>query len=494
MGNPKTTVLRLLGIFLILAGLLLGGRTAMEMEKAHQERLRIEEEQRLLQEEQRLLQEKQKNCPHQSFTGNICDDCGWECPHKYWTSGVCDECGEICYHEHWQDGFCLRCGQICSHTWKDGVCRSCHMKCTHRLDSKGKCGVCGWQCPHERYQDGICMKCGYKCRHQWKDGVCPLCGLVCKHEHHDRQTRLCAVCGTQVLHTFIDGACECGEKPYFYESLLSPGVYGGSERHGTVDHLSYQSVYPEYDNATIRKNVNIYLPYGYDESKQYDVLVMVHGGGGNEYDWTDGWHYIEHLWDERRMVDIYDFLIDQQAIKPLIVVSPATTFYLVTEKDSDIAQFARELRDVVLPYVCTHYATYAKSGNLDDIRAARAHFGIGGDSNGALYALDSGMQMNLDIFSNFIALSGNNQPELVATEINKEEWKDLPIYCFYTGAGIYDGQRDRVIKGYERIVNSTDRLTDGKNAFCVTIYDAGHDWMTWTSSMVNALQVVFPHP
>ena len=112
-------------------------------------------------------------------------------------------------------------------------------------------------------------------------------------------------------------------------------------------------------------------------------------------------------------------------------------------------------------------------------------------SNGALYALGSGMQMDLDLFSNFICFSGNSQPYAVAEAINAEDRKNLPIPFFYAGAGYYDGQWQNTFYGFQIIVDETDRLTEGENAFYRDI-DGGHDFGVWSVNIFNALQMAFP--
>ena len=49
---------------------------------------------------------------------------------------------------------------------------------------------------------------------------------------------------------------------------------------GTIERVTYQTTNPEGEPRT--KYANVYLPYGYDESKQYNIFYLMHGGGENE--------------------------------------------------------------------------------------------------------------------------------------------------------------------------------------------------------------------
>ena len=57
---------------------------------------------------------------------------------------------------------------------------------------------------------------------------------------------------------------------------------------GTIVEVAYTT--PAYavnemlgKDVTMEKTLQIYLPYGYDEANQYNVLYLLHGTGGKEY-------------------------------------------------------------------------------------------------------------------------------------------------------------------------------------------------------------------
>lgn len=54
---------------------------------------------------------------------------------------------------------------------------------------------------------------------------------------------------------------------------------------GTIETISYTTFDYFGDGSEIEKHANVYLPYGYDEEKQYNVLYLMHGIGGDENEW-----------------------------------------------------------------------------------------------------------------------------------------------------------------------------------------------------------------
>ncbi len=396
-----------------------------------------------------------------------------------------------CHHEEWADGRCTYCGTYCRHgTWENGKCTICGTACQHEW-AEGACRICGVPCEHRYFINGICDLCGYICEdHTWENGICTICGTACIHEKHDPYTLRCLECEEIRPHHFYDGKCDCGKEPEYYYSWLPEELYEPCEHQGTVKNITYtQKLYSDPNGGTVEKKLNVYLPYGYDDSKQYNVMILVHGGFGDENDLITTNH--DYYGFNLNMQNIYDNLFEAKLCEPMIIVCPATYNGPDYTMDSGFENFSQELRDSILPYIANNYATYAASGNLNDIRTARRHFGIGGISNGSLYAMNSGMQMNFDLFSNYICLSGDNQPQEVSAAINSEEWGSLPIDMFFAGAGTWDEQNWNVTNGYQIILASTERLSDEENAILKHI-EGGHEWRTWSTDFWNGLQAVFP--
>ena len=408
------------------------------------------------------------------------------CPHEYWDNGVCQRCGYVCEHD-WSRGVCFYCGTPCDHIWEDGVCGICKLPCRHERDGD-TCTLCGYVCPHDSYVDSVCELCGIDCEHRWVGDMCADCHVVCTHERHDTQG-ICERCGMRLVHRFISGVCACGAEPLSYSTPLPEELYAPCSQQGSVTVVNYYAPLYSTNSVTVGKVMSVYLPYGYDENKKYNVLVMVHGGEGNNTDWLDN----SFVMDDGTVVcmkNLYDNMIQQRIIEPLIIVTPYTDSYVNGGgfMDTGPEQFAPELRNYILPYIVENYSTYAQGSSPEQIRAAREHFGIGGNSNGSLYAYNAGLVENLDLLANFICLSGSNN---ASGALRALESQDYTVDYLYAGAGSFDPQKDNALRGYDYIVENSAKLTEGENAKFELIC-GGHTWNTWSTAFFNAAQLMFP--
>lgn len=169
-----------------------------------------------------------------------------------------------------------------------------------------------------------------------------------------------------------------------------------SQNQGTIESMEYTVA--NLDNGTDVKKLNVYLPYGYDDSNtntKYNVLYLMHGGGEDETLLFGG------PGQSKEMKRILDNMIANGDIEPLIVVTP--TF---NGGKDDTALFHEELVNDIIPLVETKYNTYAGNGDLDDLKASRDHRAFGGFSMGAVTTWYTYINC-LDYFKYFIPLSGD---------------------------------------------------------------------------------------
>ena len=178
--------------------------------------------------------------------------------------------------------------------------------------------------------------------------------------------------------------------PYTYNGSLqykaAPDSYFKQPaNHGTV-------VKENYDSINGNKNMYVYLPYGYDESKKYNVFYLMHGGGESE----------ETCFNDSAIdIDIMlDNMIANGDIEPMIVVTP--TFNKAPSADG----VWEEMRKSIIPYVESKYSTYAEDTSLDGLRASRYHRAYGGFSMGG-GSTWANFNNNLDIIAYFMPLSGH---------------------------------------------------------------------------------------
>ncbi len=146
-----------------------------------------------------------------------------------------------------------------------------------------------------------------------------------------------------------------------------------------------------YNGIHGSNTLNVYLPYGYDENKKYNIFYLMHGGGENENTIFS---------DDVKLDHILDHMIMNGELEPLIVVTP-------TFNKSGADKFYEEFRKSVVPFVEGKYSTYAASTSEADLRASRMHRAYGGFSMGGLSTwcvADHAM----DLVGYFMPLSGNN--------------------------------------------------------------------------------------
>ena len=141
------------------------------------------------------------------------------------------------------------------------------------------------------------------------------------------------------------------------------------------------------------KSLNVYTPYGYDPSKQYNIFYLMHGGSENENTIFS---------EDVKLHHILDFMIMNGELEPLIVVTP--TF---NGSGSEAGNFWEEFRKDVVPFVEGKYSTYAKSTSEADLKASRMHRAYGGFSMGALSTWCVA-DHDMDLVGYFMPLSGNN--------------------------------------------------------------------------------------
>ena len=174
-----------------------------------------------------------------------------------------------------------------------------------------------------------------------------------------------------------------------YNSALTyskaPGEYMNvCSQAGTIKKETYNGI-----NGS--NNLNVYLPYGYDDNKQYNIFYLMHGGGENENTIFS---------DDVKLNNILDHMIMNGELEPMIVVTP-------TFNKCEARTFYKEFRESVIPFVEGKYSTYAKSTSAADIADSRMHRAYGGFSMGSASTW-AVLVNSLDIVGYFMPLSGDN--------------------------------------------------------------------------------------
>ena len=270
----------------------------------------------------------------------------------------------------------------------------------------------------------------------------------------------------------IDAAIRA-ERGTDYEDQVPSQYTKKCAQGGRIDKFTYQAHDYCNDEALYEKTAFVYVPYGYDPSQTYDLLILCHGIGGNEYEWG-------MTGEDSRVKHIMDNLIAKGEIKPFIVVTPNGRAGK-TSDHSSFYEFDKELRNDLLPALAANYAV--------DI-ADRSRCAMAGLSMGGMQTINLGIGKCLDLFSAFGAFSAcptTNIASLTAATLNAHP--DLPVRMFYNICGTEDNVAlSSASAAMNGLGNLTEQLND-KN-FIIQLVPGGHDFGVWYLGFYNFARMI----
>ena len=257
---------------------------------------------------------------------------------------------------------------------------------------------------------------------------------------------------------------------------------------GKIVEITYESKdYLNDESKTIVKPAFVYLPANYDETKQYNVLYLMHGIGGDEREWgmTGITSTVKAIMDN---LSIYG------DIEPFIVVCPNGRSYsdfANTSGDSrSFYVFGKELRNDLIPYIESHYAVY----HDDDPTAVRDHRAMAGLSMGGMQTINIGMCECLDIiswFGTFSAAPTSYISSKIADIIGSDPFAQYKINYMYNICGLQDSTAYGSASAAAKLLPQyTDKLVDGEN-FMWQELPGTHDFGIWYLGFYNFAQLAF---
>ena len=254
---------------------------------------------------------------------------------------------------------------------------------------------------------------------------------------------------------------------------------------GTLEELVYETKAYATDGRSVTKRALVYLPYGYDPDKNYNILYLMHGTGDDENYWLQTHAYNKTMLDN---------MIAQGEIDPLIVVTP--TFYVEDDcmdgLDALTFSFREELKNDLMPAAESRYSTWAETADDRGFAASRDHRAFAGLSRGAVTTANSVLCGSLDYFSWYGLFSSfRTSQEHILETIQSEEEKDLTINYVYATTGNFDFATPYMAPGYRMLCENVPRLKEGVNTsfdiFPMRYHSIGH----WHLSLYNFLQKIF---
>ena len=162
---------------------------------------------------------------------------------------------------------------------------------------------------------------------------------------------------------------------------------------GTIEKLEYTtSVYGE----TLNQWANVYVPYGYDASKQYNIIYFFHGTNETQ----------DSFIGDEKAKNALDNMIEVGVTAPFIMVFP-TYYYDYEARAIDMEAFStKEMRNDIMPAVESAYRTYAETADEAGFIASRDHRAFSGFSRGC-YACWHQLFHSLDYAKWYMPFSAN---------------------------------------------------------------------------------------
>ncbi|MBQ6959539.1 MAG: hypothetical protein IJP78_01030 [Clostridia bacterium] len=270
----------------------------------------------------------------------------------------------------------------------------------------------------------------------------------------------------------IDAAIKA-ERGTVYEDQVPSAYTRLAEQRGTIEKFVYAAHDYFGDNSLYEKTAFVYLPYGYDETQTYDLLILCHGIGGSEYEWgmTN---------EDSKVKRIMDNLIQKGEITPFIVVTPNGRAGKTSDQNA-FYSFDQELRNDLLPALAAKYAV-----DITD----RQRCAMAGLSMGGMQTINLGIGKCLDLFSAFGAFSAcptTNPAAITAATLTAHP--ELPVRVFYSICGNEDSiARASSSAAVDNLEPMTEQLSE-KN-FVLQHVPGGHDFGVWYLGFYNFARLI----
>ena len=287
--------------------------------------------------------------------------------------------------------------------------------------------------------------------------------------------------------------------PNYLTSLPIPNTYKQAvDQKGKVEVYNYDTKMYDINgngSSSVSKKAEVYLPYGYDGTKTYDVLYLMHGGGEDQSYW---------LTKEKDTVKVLDYIFAEGLADPCIIICP--TFYTgksstgsMDSEATDVFQY--ELRNDLIPVIEEDYATYCQGDtSLKNLIATRDHRGFAGLSMGSMTSIRSALLGCLDIIGYISSMSGGydanddtgEQGFAKVEEAVKETFKNYPILFWLNQNGTDDIALTPHQKLHELVLERLDDYFIEDENYKWMIFQGGqHNFDAWLVHLFNTLQIFF---
>lgn len=262
-----------------------------------------------------------------------------------------------------------------------------------------------------------------------------------------------------------------------WETGKKSGLLEDFEKYFNFDQKTYKQAVENCGNLELVKyrskvfqaerEAYVYTPYGYDETKEYPVIYMIHGLGCTCSQWAD-----------MGAARILDFMIANEQVVPCIAVLPSVVPAQGLDDNSfssaninAFKMFDNEFKIDLVPYIREHYSISEK----------REDTAVCGLSMGGMEALKLGFG-NLDIFAYIGSYSAAPTLDLSVLKADGEFKPELVLIC--------TGDKDSTVQGNPALYH--DELEkNGIDSIWYLHPGGAHEARVWTLALINFLKRIF---
>ena len=281
---------------------------------------------------------------------------------------------------------------------------------------------------------------------------------------------------------------------YALEAVAAGSYVKAADDNDTTPAIDREALCGSETEFVMEKELYVYLPYGYDPARKYNVVYALHGTDAH----ADYW--VGESATAKSAIKMYDYMIDKGECGPCIVVSP--TYYSIPEDKMDLfpdywdgdalanvwpMYFWMEMRNEIIPLIDSTYSTYAAEAD------ARDHRAFCGLSRGSMTTVNSIMMHCLDQFAYFGDFSGIwCDFDAFRATLESGEYKDLDIKFWYNGNGTTDFALENHEAFRDRcLTEMPDRFRDGDNYAWICFKGGSHAYNCWLPHLYNSMLVFF---
>ena len=237
--------------------------------------------------------------------------------------------------------------------------------------------------------------------------------------------------------------------------------------HGNIDTVYYMST-----TVGTKRRAVIYTPPGYSKDKKYPVLYLLHGIGGDAFEWLNNGHpqvILDNLYAEKKIEPMIVVMPNGRAMKD---DRPIGNIY-DSVKVQAFANFENDLFKDLIPFIQKNYPVYTD----------REHRALAGLSMGGGQSLNFGLT-HLDKFAwigAFSAAPNTKKPEELVPDPGKLKKELKLLWISY-------GDSDGLVVFGERV---HDYLAAHNVPHIFYIEPGGHEFKVWKNDLFMFSQLIF---